>query len=71
MEYLEYDPYNWFWIVSGDESRWWSSKAGAYIKPDQGFIAAGGVPTRIASEDELDEVLADYDLQGPGEVVKW
>ncbi len=26
-----YNPSDWFWIVGGDESRAWSSAAGAYV----------------------------------------
>lgn len=60
-----YNPNDWFWIVGGDGSRWWSSRAGAYIKPDQAWLDSGGVPTRIASETELVEVLNQYGLVGP------
>ena len=56
-----YNPAAWHWIVGGDESRFWSSAAVAYVEaPSEG----GGV-THIASEAELDEVLAPYGLQGP------
>jgi CTP:molybdopterin cytidylyltransferase MocA len=57
----EYDPFDWYWIVGGDDSRFWSSKAGAWVDemPD------GAGVTRIASEAELDEVLAAYGLLGP------
>ncbi|MER9188637.1 hypothetical protein [Mesorhizobium australicum] len=58
---MDYNPFNWFWIVGGDEGRFWSSAEGAYVDalPD----GAGG--TRIASEDELNNVLAAYGLPGP------
>lgn len=57
----EYNPFDWYWIVGGDESRLWSSAAGAWVDemPD------GAGVTRIASEAELDEVLAAYGLLGP------
>jgi hypothetical protein len=56
---IEYTPYDWFWQVAGDETRFWSSAAGAYVEaaPD-GF-------TRIASEAELASVLRPYGLVGP------
>lgn len=51
---------NWFWIVGGDASKAWSSSAGAYVT---------GYPqdriTRIASEDELADVLRPYGMAGP------
>lgn len=54
-------PNNWHWIVNSDESRFWSSSAGAYVPtPPEG----AGV-TRIASEEELSDVLAVYGLPGP------
>lgn len=59
-----FDPLNWFWIVGGDESRAWSSAASAYVQqwpPDS--------LTRIASEDELSDVLAAYGLKGPVAIV--
>jgi len=48
-----YNARNWFWIVSGDESRAWSSAEGAYVSdyPDE-------QTTRIANEVELYDVLA-------------
>jgi len=54
-----YDPADWYWIVAGDESRWYSSAAAAYVAPDQAFLDGGNRPTRIANEDELWDVLAD------------
>lgn len=58
-----YDPTNWYWIVAGDESRAFSSAAGNYVPANNAAFAAwkadGTVPTRIASEVELGEVLAD------------
>lgn len=54
-------PENWFWMVAGEESRYWSSVAGAYVgdlPEDAGF-------THILNEDELTDVLAAYGLSGP------
>lgn len=56
----DYDPLNWFWIIAGDASKAWSSAAGAYVPkwPSDRI-------TRIASEDELTDVLARYGIRGP------
>ncbi|WP_421912721.1 hypothetical protein [Mesorhizobium sp.] len=56
-----YTPENWFWIVGQDESRFWSSAAGAYV----GVAPEGAGVTSIASEDELSDVLAACGLPGP------
>lgn len=62
-----YDPRNWYWIVAGDETKTYSSAAGDYVPAAdttyQAWIAAGNAPTRIASEDELGEVLDPYALR--------
>ena len=64
---IPYNIRNWYWFVGGDETRPWSSAAGksvfayGYIfTSDQAFqawLAAGGMPTRIDSEDNLKEVV--------------
>lgn len=54
-----FDPRDWFWVVNGDESRAWSSAAGGYVAE-----YPRGRVTRIASEAELQEVLAQYAPQG-------
>ncbi|MER9762426.1 hypothetical protein [Mesorhizobium sp. M0138] len=54
-------PSKWFWIVGGDESRFWSSAAAAYVDA----LPGGAGVTRIASEAELTDVLAAYELPGP------
>jgi hypothetical protein len=63
---LPYDPARWCWIAGGDESRWWSAAAGGWIVADgpaaDAFVAAGGVPTRIADETELVDVLVQAGL---------
>lgn len=58
---MDFNPHNWFWIIGGDESRFWSSAAGAYVEvlPEDAGV------TRIASEAELNDVLAVYGLPGP------
>lgn len=55
-----YTPHDWFWIVGDDETRAWSSAAGAYVTTfDVGRV------TRIASEAELDDVLRRLGLASP------
>lgn len=56
-----YDPKNWYWIVSDDETRYWSSAAVSYVTE----LPEGVGVTRIASEDELSDVLRPYGLRGP------
>lgn len=60
-----YRPHNWFWIVNNDETRFWSSAAGAYVQT----LPQGAGVTRIGSEEELTQVLAVYVLPGPVELV--
>lgn len=59
-------PRDHYWIVGGDESRLWSSAACTYVEAnDAGYAvwqAGGRFPTRIASEDELRDVLKPYGL---------
>lgn len=61
---LPFDPRNWYWIVAGDETKVYSSAVGDYVPAAdatyQAWLAAGNAPTRIASEDELGEVLDPY-----------
>ncbi len=57
-----YIPSNHYWIVAGDETRVYSSALAAYVTlPNAGYtawLAEGRLPTRIASEVELWQVLA-------------
>lgn len=59
----EYNPSNWYWIVGGNEAQVFSSAVGNYVPANDAaylaWIADGTQPTRIASEAELGEVLAD------------
>lgn len=55
-----YTPRDWFWIVGGDESRAWSSAAGAYVAEYPVELT-----TRIADEAELTDVLRGHGLSGP------
>lgn len=58
-----YDPKDWYWIVAGNEAQVFSSATGNYVPANNAaylaWIADGTRPTRIASEAELGEVLAD------------
>jgi hypothetical protein len=60
----EYDTKNWYWIVEGDESKVFASSAKAYVDAkDEAYRAwldKGNLPTRIKSEAELWDVLADH-----------
>lgn len=56
-----YVPQNWYWIVGGDDSRYWSGGACEYVDT----LPDGAGVTRIASETDLDEVLAAYGIIGP------
>lgn len=58
---LTYNPFDWYWIVGGDDTRYWSSAVGTWV---QEYPEGAGL-TRIASEMELSDVLADYGLPGP------
>jgi hypothetical protein len=59
----EYRPSKWYWIVAGDEAQVFSSAIGNYVPATDAtylaWAADGTKPTRIASEAELGEVLAD------------
>ncbi|TPL97306.1 hypothetical protein [Mesorhizobium sp. B2-3-10] len=49
----DYNPSDWHWIVGNDETRFWSSASAAYVDA----LPEGAGATRIASEDELWDVL--------------
>lgn len=59
-KYMAFTPTDWFWVVGGDESRAWSSAAGAYVTD----YPADRL-TRIDSEASLTDVLRRYGLRGP------
>ena len=67
MPSTNYDPFDWYWIVGNDESRVYSSASGDYVTPaDASYIrwlGDGKAPTRISSETELGEVLAQYSIR--------
>lgn len=56
-----YTPQDWYWRVGDDKSRFWSSKAGAYVEN----VPKGAPVTPIKSEAELAEVLAANGIEGP------
>lgn len=61
-------PTDWYWVVADDESRAYSSASGDYVRADdsafQAWLSRGdAMPTRIASEAELGEVLAQHSLR--------
>ena len=63
----DYNPLDWYWFVGGDETKAFSSKSGDYVQVnDATFVAwklAGNAPTRIASADELAEVLGNASVR--------
>ena len=63
----KYEPSNWYWTVANDDTKAYSSAAGDYVQPSNAAFVAwvnrGNFPTRIASEAELGEVLAQYQLR--------
>lgn len=61
MSDTPYDPFAWFWQIGDDDSRYWSSAAGAYIET----LPGGAGLTRIASEAELSDVLRPHGLRVP------
>lgn len=63
-----YTPRNWYWIVAGDETRVYHTGSDHNFLPVAdvtyiGWLADGTLPTRIASEAELGEVLAQARLR--------
>lgn len=63
----DYNPSNWYWIVAGSDTQVFSSASGDYVLVSdasyQAWLASGNAPTRIASEAELGEVLAPYQIR--------
>lgn len=62
-----FSPRNWYWIVAGSTTQVFSSASGGYVPVAdatyQAWLAAGHRASRIASEAELGEVLAQHDLK--------
>jgi hypothetical protein len=62
-----YNPSNWYWYVSGDQTKAFSSKSGDYVQSTdetfQAWLTAGGVPTPIDTEANLGVVLSPFMLR--------
>jgi hypothetical protein len=56
---MKFDPKDWYWVVGDDEMQAYSSALGSYV-PEWPSDRV----TRIASEAELNDVLAPYGLRG-------
>ena len=57
---MMYDPKAWFWLVGAAQEIYSSAAAGFVTADDSAyasFIASGNLPTRIASQDDLVDVL--------------
>jgi hypothetical protein len=56
-----YDPFNWYWIVAGSTTQVYSSAVVAYVPVGNAtyvaWLAAGGIPTKIAVEQDLWDLL--------------
>jgi hypothetical protein len=65
-----YTPNNWYWIVAGSTTQVYSSAAVAYVPVANStyvaWLAAGNVPTKIAVEQELFDVLSAAGVALPG-----
>ncbi len=57
---VDYTPEDWFWIVGGDESRFYSSAARTYVDT----LPEGRQFTRILNEAELWDVLRQAAPEG-------
>lgn len=57
----EYAPANWYWLVAGNDQQVYSSARASTVaigdKAYKTWLALGNAPTRIASMDELKDVL--------------
>ncbi len=74
-----FDKADWYWVVGGDNTQAWSSRAAAYVPVAdaayQAWLANDGHarhPTHIASEADLAEVLGDlWPTYVPPIVLTW
>lgn len=61
MRRMPFNVRDWYWCVNKDETRYYSSRTGAWVTPDDTTLAAwkdfGGRITNILNIDELNEVL--------------
>lgn len=63
MKDRPFNPADWYWFVGGDETRVYASARRVYVDvSDAGFRiwSSTALPSRIASEAELRDVLAAY-----------
>lgn len=58
---ISFNPSNWYWIVAASTTQVYSSAAVAYVPVAEAtyvaWLAAGNVPTKIAVEQDLWDVL--------------
>ena len=58
---MMYTPKDWYWIIAGDDRQVYSSARASTVaigdKAYKAWLALGNAPTRIASMDELKDVL--------------
>lgn len=73
MPVLPYNPFDWYWIVAGDTSQIYSSRAVSYIPPSdptyQVWLAGGNQPAKIPNQQELIDVLVTYEVPVPAGAV--
>jgi hypothetical protein len=66
---LNYSPNNHYWIVAGSPTQVYSSAGVGYVPVSdatyQSWLASGNTPTKIATEADLWDVLADADVPLP------
>jgi hypothetical protein len=64
-----FNPSAWYWIVAGSITQVYSSAAVAYVPVSdanyQAWVARGYAPTRIATEQDLWDVLIARGIAGP------
>lgn len=61
MSDFNYTPMDWYWQVGADRGKFWSSKLGNWVPQ----LPDGVGLTKIASVEELTEVLTIYGLPTP------
>lgn len=67
MPNAPFNSANWYWIVAGSTTQVYSSAVGDFVPVTdatyQAWLAAGHVPTKIDTEANLGQVLAQYLLR--------
>ncbi len=66
-----FNPTSWYWLVAGIENKLWSSAEAAYVSNRnpafKAWVERGNIPTKIASEELLQQVFIDqYPAGWPG-----